>query len=119
MRENPLPLLFLFALIAILPSLARGQHAQAEPAQQASQRAELARIKRMTVYGPHRKNPLAAGRMLVINAAARQSERIKRRRIPRAERRQRRSTFTSVRYREPARLPAEKTKPSEKKSGSG
>lgn len=119
MRENPLPLLFLFALIAILPSLARGQDGHDEPVRQEIQRAELVRIKKLTARGPHRKNPLAAGRMLVINAAARQSERVKRRRIPTAERRQRRSTFTSVGYLQPARRPADEARETAKKTGSG
>ena len=83
--------------------MARGQDSLTE---RQEQRKELARINKLTAYGPHRKNPLAAGRMLVLNAEKARKERVVRRRIPKAERRTTRSTFTSLRYREPARRPA-------------
>ena len=93
--------------------MVRGQEGQEAPTEREEQRKELARIKKLTAYGPHRKNPLAAGRLLVLNAEKVRKERVVRRRIPKAERRTTRSTFTSLRYREPARRPARSEKPEE------
>ena len=106
MRENPIPLLILFLAIAILPTMVRGQDGREALTEQQEQRKELVRIKKLTAFGPHRKNPLAAGRLLVLNADKARRERLVRRRIPHAERRTTRSTFTSLRYREPARRSA-------------
>ncbi|PPK88106.1 hypothetical protein CLV84_1070 [Neolewinella xylanilytica] len=110
MRENPLPLLLLFVVIGVLPIMVRGQDGGEPPTEAELRRSELLRIKKLTARGPHRKNPLAAGRLLVLNAASSQAERILRRRIPNAERRSRRSTFTSLGYREPVGPPPRQRK---------
>ncbi len=118
MRESPIPLLVFFLMIGILPSLAHGQDEPEARTEAEAQQTELVRINKLTARGPHRKNPLAAGRMLVLNAQSKKVKRLKERRIPKAERRSRRSTFTSLRYQEPAQR-SSREKKSQKSSGAG
>ena len=105
MRENPLPLLALFLLVVVLPTLARGQNETETPTRNEVLRAERERIKKLTAHGPHRKNPLAAGRMLVLKADITRARPVPRKSIREAERRNRRSTFTSLETLSPAPLP--------------
>ena len=105
MRENPIPLLALFLLVAVLPTLARGQNEPDTPTRTEVLRAERERIKKLTAHGPHRKNPLAAGRMLVMKADVTTTRRLPRKSIREAERRNRRSTFTSLEALPPVTLP--------------
>ncbi len=71
-RENPLP--FFFALLfLILLSATSDAQVHATPADSMSaaeaQARELDRIESLTRFGPHYKNPNAAGRLLTLNRA--------------------------------------------------
>ena len=68
MRENPLPLLFLFLALATLPSLATAQMDRdlvVEP-EETLLAIDYERISALTEWGPHRKNPLASGRNRIL-----------------------------------------------------
>ena len=68
MRENPLPLLFLFLALAALPSLATAQMDRdlvVEP-EETMRAIDYERISALTQWGPHRKNPLASGRNRIL-----------------------------------------------------
>ena len=68
MRQNPLPLLFLFLALAALPSIVRGQMDRdlvVEP-KESTLATDYERISTRTARGPHRKNPLASGRNRVL-----------------------------------------------------
>lgn len=115
MRENPIPLLALFLLVVVLPTWARGQNEAETPTRTEVLRAERERIKKLTAHGPHRKNPLAAGRMLVLKADITSTRQIPRKTIREAERRNRRSTFTSLGALPPVSQPTRR----EEKPGAG
>ncbi|NJB84382.1 hypothetical protein GGR26_000127 [Lewinella marina] len=104
MRENPLPLLVLFLAVAALPSLVRAQQSPpAEPAPAAVEYDDydkLRRVKARLNHGPHRKNPLAAGRVRVINRT-KQEATPARRPLPRTRGHRSNSTFTTLRYEGP------------------
>lgn len=69
MRQNPLSLLFLFALLAILPKLADAQveRQRLDAVVEQLERKEIKRIERLTAYGPHAKNPQGAARLIRMN----------------------------------------------------
>ena len=68
MRENPLPLLFLFLALAALPSLASAQMERdlVVESEEALLAIDYERISALTEWGPHRKNPLASGRNRIL-----------------------------------------------------
>ena len=71
-RENPLPLFFslLFLFLLSKSHTAVAQISPPDSTQSArEQRLELQRIKKLTRFGPHYKNPNAAGRLLTFNRA--------------------------------------------------
>ena len=68
-RQDPLPLLFVFLSFLAVSVVSRAQqHAAADtipPSEEVAK--ELERIRELTSYGPHYKNPSAAGRLLTLN----------------------------------------------------
>lgn len=100
MRENPLPLFFLFlslfALSACGPaSFVRQAVRDAPAAVDARPAARQARTR--TSYGPHYKNPLAAGRMLRRATATQGARNHRLRAQPRNRGNQSSSKFSSLR----------------------
>ncbi|MBB4080351.1 hypothetical protein GGR28_002985 [Lewinella aquimaris] len=77
MRQNPLSFLFVLSLIVVLPNLGAAQIAEEivdtlGPHDSHTELvAEVKRIRKLTSRGPHRKNPLAGGRLRTLNRAAR------------------------------------------------
>ncbi|THH35574.1 hypothetical protein [Neolewinella litorea] len=101
MRENPLPLLVLFLAVAALPSLAKAQLSPPAPATvtevEYEDYAKLKRVRARLNHGPHRKNPLAAGRLRVINRT-KAATTPARRPLPRTRGHRSNSTFTALHY---------------------
>ena len=68
-RQNPLPLLFVFLPFLAVSAVSNAQqHATTDtlpPSEEVAE--ELERIRELTSYGPHYKNPNAAGRLLTLN----------------------------------------------------
>lgn len=76
MRQHPLSFLFLLAVLFALPNISFAQMAEElvdsldyQEERQAPPVEQLRRVEQLTSYGPHYKNPLAAGRLLVVNRA--------------------------------------------------
>ncbi|WP_116128206.1 hypothetical protein [Lewinella sp. IMCC34183] len=72
-RENPLPLFFILFFLVMLSTTSRAQVeatvADSLRSARTEQLQELRRIEALTSYGPHYKNPNAAGRLITLNRA--------------------------------------------------
>ena len=70
--QNPLPLLLMMFLLFLLSNGANAQmeKSEADSLLAALDSAEIERIENLIQYGPHRKNPNAAGRVVYINRTA-------------------------------------------------
>lgn len=71
-RQNPLPLFLLLVFLFLLGRShdARGQAPVTDSISAAQQlQFELGRIEQLTQFGPHYKNPKAAGRLLTLRRA--------------------------------------------------
>ena len=68
-RQDPLPLLFVFLFFLAVSAVSKAQqHVAADTVPPMEEVAEeLERIQELTSYGPHYKNPHAAGRLLTLN----------------------------------------------------
>lgn len=100
MRENPLPLLVLFLAVAALPSLAQAQLSPLADRVTVVENEDSQPVRRMKArlnHGPHRKNPLAAGRVRIINRLNAEAT-PRRRPLPRTRGHRSSSTFTTLHY---------------------